>query len=304
MIDLTDWTKHIRDLDRGESIRVNHHDCPAGQDTRRRLYLTKPAGSPDVVLGYCHNCQDKGVLSIKTGSGNYRQFDAPPDSVDLLPNNGEFSAPKNLVTDTTEWPTEAIAWRIRANLDSDVCEGLGIAYDPSTHRVYLPMFDTMYYADQHHMQSLEGYQLRRLTDRGPKYLTAVKDSDRQPSTLLLPDHDATAHKRQVKMGVLVEDLISGAAVANACRNTPCKVEVIVNYGTKVTPEVLARCTEYDKGLVWLDNDSEHVCDQSHKIARVWRMISGSYVAVEPQAKDPKNLSDLEIYDIINEHANG
>lgn len=300
MIDLSDWKKEIEDLSRGESIRVNHDECPAGADNRRRLYLTKPAGSPNVVLGYCHNCQDKGVLSIMTGSGNYRQFDAPPDSVDLLPNNGEFSAPKNLVTDTTEWPTEAIAWRIRANLDSDVCEGLGIAYDPSSHRVYLPMWDTLPVP----APQLEGYQLRRLTDRGPKYLTAVKNSDRQPSTLLLPDEEAVTHSRQVKMGVLVEDLISGAAIANACRNTPCKVEVIVNYGTKVTPEVLARCTEYDKGLVWLDNDSEHVCDQAHKIARVWRMISGSYVAVEPQAKDPKNLSDLEIYDIINGHANG
>lgn len=301
MIDLTDWKKEIDDLGRGESIRVSHTECPAGQDNRRRLYLTKPAGSPNVVLGYCHNCQDKGVLSTKT-LGNYRQFDAPPDSVDLLPNDGEFSAPKNLVTDTTEWPTEAIAWRIRANLDSDVCEGLGIAYDPSTHRVYLPMFDTMHYSDKHHTQTLEGYQLRRLTDRGPKYLTAVKDSARQPSTLLCPDEEP--HTKQVKVGVLVEDLISGAAVASACRNTPCRVEVIVNYGTKVTPEVLARCTGYDKGLVWLDNDSEHVCDQAHKIARVWRMISGAYVAVEPLAKDPKNLSDLEIYDIINGHANG
>ena len=34
------------------------------------------------------------------------------------------------------------------------------------------------------------------------------------------------------------------------------------------------------GYVWLDNDSDHVLDQAYKIAKVWRMLSGTQVAHE------------------------
>ena len=48
----------VRDL-APESIgtaRYNHEDCPAGTDTRRRLYVTRKADAPHLVLAYCHNC--------------------------------------------------------------------------------------------------------------------------------------------------------------------------------------------------------------------------------------------------------
>ena len=40
-------------MDVGETVRINHADCEAGEDTRRRLYITM---KPDILLGYCHNC--------------------------------------------------------------------------------------------------------------------------------------------------------------------------------------------------------------------------------------------------------
>jgi hypothetical protein len=148
---------------------------------------------------------------------------------------------------------------------------------------------------------LEGYQLRRLTDRGAKYLTVIRDRDRQPSTVFEP---SPPHPEDHKIAVLVEDIASGLAVSNALEGTVYNAHVVVNYGTKVTPEVLNRITRYDQALVWLDNDSEHVTAQAYKIAKVWRMLSGAYVAVEEGMHDPKALDHKEILEVVSRHWNG
>jgi len=45
--------------------RSNHEDCPAGKDTKRRLYTTKKLGG---YLWYCHNC----------GNGGFRHTESVP----------------------------------------------------------------------------------------------------------------------------------------------------------------------------------------------------------------------------------
>ena len=70
MLDLQHYQQMIDDLEPGETVRYNHTDCPAGEDTRRRLYLTRPHADPTWVLGYCHNCQD----SARSGGKKYEQY--------------------------------------------------------------------------------------------------------------------------------------------------------------------------------------------------------------------------------------
>lgn len=41
----------------GDQIKVNHEGCPAGVDTKSRLYIKRVTGG---VVGYCHHCSDKG----------------------------------------------------------------------------------------------------------------------------------------------------------------------------------------------------------------------------------------------------
>lgn len=45
------------------TVHVNHQDCPAGVDTKRRLYAT-PTEDGSGVLFYCHHCQGKGIYRI------------------------------------------------------------------------------------------------------------------------------------------------------------------------------------------------------------------------------------------------
>ena len=88
------------------------------------------------------------------------------------------------------------------------------------------------------------------------------------------------------------------------QHTKYDVHVLVNYGTKVSPEVLYRIRNFEKAIVWLDNDSEHVLNQAHKIAKVWRMLSGSSVVIEDTMEDPKKCSEEIILEIIDDHYNG
>lgn len=302
MIDLTAWISNIDGLDRGQTCRVNHEECPAGSDTRRRLYLTRPAGSPHIVLGYCHNCQDKGVYTGASAKDHYRQHSGELEDV-VLPTGEKFLPPENLEFGSAMWPTDAMAWRIMSKLTPHTLEEMGIGYDVSTHRIYLPTWDKVWCKGTEGDPELVGYQLRRLTAKGPKYLTAVKDQSVPPSTVFQPVPGMLTD-RGYPVAILVEDLISGIHVARALEHTQYEAQVLVNYGTKVSPEVLHRVRDFEKAIVWLDNDSDHVLDQAHKIVKVWRMLSGHDVSIEDIASDPKHKTAEEILDVIDGHYNG
>lgn len=45
----------------GQQIHQNHANCPAGRDTKNRLYI-KVSDDGKMVLGYCHHCGSKGAV--------------------------------------------------------------------------------------------------------------------------------------------------------------------------------------------------------------------------------------------------
>lgn len=296
MIDLSKYDKIIDALKRGETARVNHRDCKAGQDTRRRLYLTRPAGSPNVVLGFCHNCQTPGIRRV--GNNVYRDdFENSAFPIPKLPKAGaNFEIPSGMVPCGDDWPTDAHAWRLHCGLSRTACLKAQIQYDPNTHRVYLPQYDTM--IDEQATGELIGYQLRNLGEHGAKYLSVVRDTDNPVSTLCvgIPHRDWKGDC--VKIGVVVEDLASGLAIIRAskrCTNGWIP-SVTVNYGTKVNPDALHKNADIDIGLVWLDNDSASIIEQAEKIGQVWRMLADVPIDIEHVMPDPKSQSGLIIID--------
>ena len=280
MIDLSDWQTDCEMVARGQTLRFNHIDCPAGADSRRRMYLTRPASSPDVVLAFCHNCQEHGVH--RDGSDQFKDFDTgnvPADEV------VDFDVPTGMQSCDGEWPFAATRWRIEKGLTTTDCLRSGIHYDPSTHRVYLPMYDKLIInrcVEQG--ADLLGYQLRHIEGKGPKYLTAIKDKDTKPFTVI--------GMGSVLCTYLVEDLASGLVMARALDNSDdATTAIIVNYGVKCTPEVLDGAPNSDYNIVWLDNDGDHIADQAHTIARTWHILTGKECYVEDQYNDPKTLDD-------------
>ena len=288
-IRMTDYIDNIDELSRGESVAVCHSDCPAGEDTRYRLYLTKPAGTPNIALGYCHNCDESGVLR-NTDDTLYRDFyKARPVTTKQI----KFEVPANMVEEVNRWPTAAKQWRIQKGLDPDQCEDYGIKYDPTTHRIYLPIYRHM---DGAINTDLIGYQLRVLDGKGPKYLTAQIEQDTVLYSIIRPVPQMT------DTYVLVEDLASGIAIADAvhgdCKENTVNLGVVVNYGVKTKIEAMNDCPNFKMGYVWLDNDGAHIVEQAENIAKTWRLVQGRTVKQNFLNSDPKQYNSGTILEIL------
>lgn len=295
----------LDELEVGETVRINHDDCEAGTDTRARLYLTRPVSKPDLVLAYCHNCQQG--TSISVGS-NYRDWHDPRYiKHGAVPNTvGEFSLPKTLIEDAKQWPVDAYAYHINTlgdYLDAELAAKIGIAYDPNTHRVYFPQYETVWIDENlnTHCNDLWGYQLRAIDGKGPKYLTIKRDQDSSGTTVLRyqPNLGDTYKKT-----VIVEDLLSGIAIVVASHGERKAVEVVVNYGLSVKLEALVNITGTDI-YVWLDNDSSHVDERAKTFKRTIEMLHPfRNVKIVTDLNDPKRVDDGDIIDRIHRDSNG
>jgi len=293
-INLSLYKTIVTDLGVGETARVNHDECTAGVDSRRRLYITRPQANPDAVVAYCHNCQMGGYLKTGTHEG-YRDRQHPNTSVPAAKIiTDTVVPPKDMVEKIGHWPVEAIAWAYKNGLNQDLLDQYHIQYDPTSNRVYLPRYRAMYGT---RYQDLMGYQLRNVQSliRGPKYLTVVKDTDK--GFTVLREHSATSPASTV--GIIVEDLISGIHVVKAAlQMRSFNVVVYINYGTKVQLDLLSRAAGIGNVMVWLDNDSTHVRAQAETMARTIKLIdSKCWTYVEGIACDPKNAT----YDQIRQH---
>ena len=231
----------LDELETGETVRLNHLQCSAGHDTRRRLYITK---KPDVMLGYCHNCGESSSLYIGA-KDRYRDrgksakwFKEPTPSEYVEPLVVRFGDEKNI-------PVEAEAWRIKSKLSRKQCSDYKIQYEPEHNAIYLPFFTTE--------DSTNGYQLRPLHRYGAKYINYVKDNNKELGGIIKKATGDTL--------VIVEDLISGIHINEA------GYEALVNYGTHVKPTILFRAIQkkYKHYVVWLDNDNKVVNEKARQM---------------------------------------
>ena len=163
------------DLQPGDKVRVNHVDCTAGEDTRRRLYIERSDSDPCTLVYWCHNCQDGGAIRDHNHQ-NYRDFrHATTVSESPIKYEETIEIPQGIIYDWTMWPVQMMAWALQKNLDTSLAAAYGIGYDPQSDRAFLPMYRT--WVDGHGMD-LEGYQLRLLHGKGPKYTTVrTKESE-------------------------------------------------------------------------------------------------------------------------------
>lgn len=286
----------VEELAPGETMRVDHNGCDAGEDTRRRLYLTRVMADPTKVIGYCHNCAEGGIISER----NYETFrDARHNTVtsdDVRTVVQELTPPKHMVRELKAWPTHAQVWAMNNRLTPDVLEAYDIQYDPTSDRVYLPRYTCMNTKPRTAVNiGLKGYQLRLCQGKGSKYITVLGQDDKgytivtsQGIMKLSPDL------------IIVEDLVSGIHIAQAYKLTD-PMDVLVNYGVKINALAVAEAAKYENVMVWLDNDSQHVINQAQHLARTITLYSGREVAiVDADRSDPKHYDGDKIYSIVED----
>jgi hypothetical protein len=289
-INLSYYEAEIEELEPGETTRVDHKECSAGVDTRSRLYLTRVLAQPQAVIAYCHNCQQSG----RWYSGKYLKYredrHKTPTYVPIEEEEIKYP-PKHHVNSVIHWPSSARAWTIKNKLNQDICDRYHITYDVSADRVWLPRYRTIRKAETTRNYDLMGYQLRLTEGTGPKYTTVLDDGDVGFTQILCAET-----YEPMQEAIIVEDLVSGIHVAEACGSKP--VMVIVNYGVKVNPQVIAAVSDVPRVYVWLDNDNPHVKRQAKTYERTIAMYGkeDQVVSVIEECSDPKHYDRSLIVD--------
>ena len=299
MLGLSRYEDVIEELEPGQTIRINHDVCEAGEDTRRRLYLTRVLANPEVVLAYCHNCQQSGAHKDHAYL-NYRDqkhSTYPVEQQDTIKDN--VTEPEGLIHTLSEWPNDGKSWAFGNGLANDDIAAYGIAFDPNTERVYIPRWDKINRSSSPFTGTLVGYQLRNVRkNREPKYLT-VQAKDAPNWTRIVPTHDNWNYT------VLVEDLVSAIHIIKATEednNGANYPGVIVNYGTKVDPVLMHwLASDFEWVTIWLDNDNAHVIDQAKTMERTIKLYSDTIKVARVEGhSDPKHYSNYEIREELDE----
>jgi len=265
-------------LEIGESVRLNHVDCDAGVDTRRRLYITR---KPDVLLAYCHNCGES-ASHYMAASDRYRET---PQSAIRKPAI-EYTSPLLIsFTEKEAIPAEAEAWRINNRLTRTNCKQYNISYAPEWDSIYLPFYGMD--------GDIDGHQFRPLHRRGgAKYINFQKDKDVALGGI-------ATQNISMSCLVVVEDLVSSIHINKA------GYDALINYGTHVKPTILHNISnDYKKICVWLDNDNEVVIEHAKQMTAILQLYnrSGAVIELISEWKDPKHYSDTKIREVIDGHS--
>jgi len=255
--------------------RFNHDDCPAGVDTKRRLYVTIPASNHGLVVSYCHNCMETNSFPIEKTAGSWLSL-SNKDTIQMSHSN--FSVPKNLEKDYDEFHVLAKVWLNGVFVDKAkaICTKYGIGYDLDTGRVYLPLYDSE--------GELANFQLRALKGQQPKYLTAK--------------HPEKEHVPLNSVGdrlVIVEDLLSAITLAELGY---CAYPLQSSHISTDKLYELIKTYQPVEIITWLDNDNDIVNKSADEIAAKAALFTKQTVRRIQDYSDPKHYPNGQLLEIL------
>lgn len=260
------------DLEIGEQVHINHKDCPAGQDTKRRLYIKRgDEDGNDVILAYCQHCSRSGAYRKP-----YARSIRPKKEVTGTNELSNGTLPSDCTGDWEEWPLRGRLWLLHGGISE--CDGrkYGLTYSPKHDRVVLPVYNTS-------SGKLKGYQMRSLNEVDkPKYLTEVFEK---------PFYWYSGHVSDTL--VIVEDILSAIRVSKYHSSI-----AVLSSGMSDDVYSIIGKSKYTNFIVYLDNDNAQVKKSQLKIANKLKLLGK--VTVIKSDKDPKELSDTELERILNE----
>lgn len=282
----------------GNTVNINHEDCPAGNDTRRRLYVTiTPEGT---LLGYCHNCGSKGWTRLPK-TGTVTNIHAPRDIECNAPHKAESAQP--MLRSFQFLDNYMNLTRVVFKSDESIYER---AFPSYPHVGFESMARDYWYTAVHPLRGpcfifpcfsnddvgnvrYEGGQVR-FTDKDPdtgktKNPKCLSFGVVSPHIINWKDHPTV---------IVVEDRISAVIIAELGFATCCM------HGAKVMSSVTAHSLSmmFDQIVLWYDNDNDAVekaAQESLEILRLF-MPTAHRLRIAP---DPKKCSTGYILDFLS-----
>ncbi|CAB4217415.1 TOPRIM domain containing protein [uncultured Caudovirales phage] len=269
----------------GEQVHINHEGCPAGTDTKKRLYIKRVPGG---ILGYCHHCNSPGFIAQISPEGRDLSKWLKGADVDIP----DVSASKF-------WDMPRTVGYFSAGIPStDWIE----KYFKEVNLKYIaPLWDdnsqvllTIYPFDN---DTPIGYQIRN-TVKKPKYLTKYfSGAPTRGDAAWFIDYKRCC---RVKLLVITEDYLSAYKIYNAL------------YGRDMAVVALLKTTASDTTIreiqsilplnvvIWLDNDGAGIAGCTKLSARLKYVLPDVIsVGSVKTANDPKDESPETIRRVLS-----
>ena len=258
----------------GTTWNLNHTDCTAGEDTRKRLYVTRK--SVGAFVAYCHNCSGWGVVRAKLSRGSWTKYIPRNTASHVVIPESEFEQPPlDRTTAVSHWSVDAINWATKVGiLDVGVFATPQYApfysFSPSMDRLIIELGDPVTF-----------WQGRDCTGNSAlKYYTGVHSSNPLNPIAFAPEN---------KTLFITEDITSAVRIAGAGSTA------IPLCGTSChnMAHLVAMCNRYDSVYVWLDDD---VAGQkaSRKLVNSLRLGCIPHVSSCSGYNEPKNMSHADL----------
>jgi hypothetical protein len=268
-------------LEIGEQININHEDCDAGEDRKKRLYIKRVENGN--IIYYCHHCSESGVVHNSVPKNRK----APPrksGAYEKRPSNGSSSVcylPSDAEGDVSQWPAQARVWLRSYGITDGEIAARGIMYSDRRERVILPCWKE---------GKLVSWQSRRIFphDKKPKYLSYGE----KESVYYVPGAAPAATTTLIKRLCIVEDVLSA-----------------IKCGRFIDTIALRKATLSDKELLWivragykdfiifLDDDNAQV-KKSQIVLKNRLENLGTVRIVHSSGRDPKEHSDKELEELL------
>ena len=217
----------------GEQVHVNHESCPAGEDTKRRLYVKRVPGG---VLGYCHHCSGHGFIRNLSPEGTDLSHWLRGKEIEIPDVSSTLGTPeqdKEIYGGPFSGP--GFTWLSKYTTILDP-EYIVPVRDPSQVKMKI-------YTLEH--EHIIGYQIRNTVHK-PKYITRYyTDVVRGDAAWFIADPE-------VKKVVITEDYLSAYKIFKICN-----MNTVALLKTSASETTIRQIRSFNptKVTLWLDSDA-------------------------------------------------
>lgn len=245
-------------------IHINHADCEAGSDTKRRLYIRRLDDGH--ILAHCHHCG-------KSGSHNENKFRSLATIKKAADSRGSTARtvhlPSDFESDPQRWDAKGRAWVYQYGITDEEIRKYGIGYSAENGRVVLASWED---------GKLLGYQMRKVfpTDPLPKYVT-----HHNKKNFVWKDLTCTN-----SVLVLCEDVLSAIKLHRYYGS-------IALLGTHIHKDTYKYLLDFKRVIIYLDNNNAEVKLKRAKIQRSLAVLVPD-TTICMLERDPKTLTNKEL----------
>lgn len=272
----------------GAQTNMDHALCPAGVDTKGRLYV-KVSDDDSMILAYCHHCGGRGFH--KRNKYTSSTTDSTTGVVDLMTcaiNKGFYDAEKKFLVSDALHDHKDLSSILRSRIfwwthDCFVALSDADFFDMRVNAfgVWIP-FDS----EEHGLVRLD---YRTFVPTLPKWNRQIKYSNDGKK---LCDNVAVFNPNDSDIGVVCEDPFSAMKIGVTGYAGVCLS------GSEITSEqVLKLSGMFDRIFVWMDNDSNLIRMKSCKIGDSFKLFHDNVHKID-HPDDPKNCTMVQIEDYV------